>query len=331
MKICSFVVSLFLLSLPSFADNRLSNVQTWMYQIQDLDEDGAIEALSATEYDMLVIEPGNNFSEWAYDTKRIVDQLREKPQGGSRILLAYIDIGQAEDYRNYWQDAWIAPKSNQFWGDPGFVITIDPDGWSGNYPVAYWTEAWQSYWLGSDGIVADLARLGFDGIYLDWVEAYDDDMVRDAASEAGISPEESMIEFIENLGEAGRAINSRFLVVAQNAIYLIDADPKRYTNAIDALAVEDTWFHGWGDSDWDDPDGGDQRDRHNGEYSTEARLAQIAQYQRAGLPVFSIDYALKIRNVEKAYREALAHGLIPLVSRVALSMLTETPPSLISE
>lgn len=330
MKLCYFLVSLCLLSLPSFADNRLSNVKSWMYQIQELDEDGAVEALSATGYDLLVIEPGNNFSEWAYETQWIVDQLREKPGGGARVLLAYIDIGQAEDYRDYWQDGWIAPKGSRR-GNPDFLITIDPDGWSGNYPVAYWDAAWQSYWLGPDGIVAELARLGFDGIYLDWVEAYDDDMVRDAASQAGISPEGSMIEFIESLGEAGRRIDPEFLVVVQNAIYLIDAAPKRYINAIDALAVEDTWFHGWGDSDWDDPDGGDQRDRHDDEYSTKARLAQISQYQRARLPVFSIDYALKKKNVEIVYHEALEHGFIPLVSRVALSRLTETPPRLISE
>lgn len=330
MKLCYFIVSIFLLSLPSFADNRLSNVQSWMYQIQDLDEDGAVETLATTEYDLLVIEPGNNFSEWAYDTQWIVNQLREKPGGGARILLAYIDIGQAEDYRSYWQDDWIPPKGNRR-GDPDFLITSDSDGWSGNYPVAYWDNAWQSYWLGQDGIVAELAQLGFDGIYLDWVEAYDNDMVRDAASEFGISPEDSMVEFIEKLGAAGRAINPEFLVVAQNAIYLIDVDPKRYINAIDALAVEDTWFHGWGDSDWDDPDGGDQRDRHEDEYSTEARLAQISRYQSAGLPVFSVDYALKKNNVEQVYHEALEQGFIPLVSRVALSKLTETPLSLISE
>ncbi|NRA89218.1 MAG: endo alpha-1,4 polygalactosaminidase [Rhizobiales bacterium] len=330
MKVFCFLVFLLLPSLPSFADNRLSTVQSWMYQIQKLDEDGAVEALAVTGYDLLVIEPGNNFSEWAYDTQWIVNQLRKKPGGGTRILLAYIDIGQAEDYRDYWQDDWIAPKGNSR-GYPGFLITTDTDGWSGNYPVAYWEEAWQSRWLGSDGIVAKLAELGFDGIYLDWVEAYDDDMVREAASETGISPENSMIEFIEKLGEAGRRIDSEFLVVAQNAIYLIDADPKRYINAIDALAVEDTWFHGWGDSDWDDPDGGDQRDRHDDEYSTKSRLEQISKYQRARLPVFSIDYALKMKNVEKVYHEALEHGFISLVSRVALSRLTETPPSPISE
>jgi cysteinyl-tRNA synthetase, unknown class len=313
------------------SDERLLNVQNWMFQIQELDEDGAVETLAATEYDMLVLEPGHNFSEWAYNTRQIIDQLKAKPDGSSRLLLAYIDIGQAEDYRDYWQDDWLAPTEDER-GHPDFLITIDPDGWSGNFPVAYWDDDWQSLWLGSSGIVADLARYGFDGIFLDWVEAYDDDLVREVAKASDVSPENSMISFIEKLGSAGKAIDPSFLVVAQNAIYLIDSDPDRYTKAIDALAVEDTWFHGWGDSDWDDPDGGDQHDRHDDDYSTDARLAQISLYQQAGLPVFSVDYALNKNNVAKVYGEAKDHGFISLVTRVALSKLTETPPSnLLSE
>lgn len=303
----------------------LSNVRNWMFQLQELDEDGAVEALAASEYDMLVIEAGYNFSDWAYDTPQIVDRLKVKPDGGSRLLLAYIDIGQAEDYRDYWQDDWVAPTAHKR-GNPEFLITIDPDGWSGNFPVAFWDDDWQSLWLGSSGIVADLAKYGFDGVLLDWVEAYDDDLVREAAKGAGVSPETSMITFIEELGNSGRAINPSFLVVAQNAIYLIDADPDRYTKAIDAVAIEDTWFHGWGDSDWDDPDGGDQHDRHDDEYSTDARLAQMALYQKAGLPVFSVDYALNKNNVAKVYSEAISHGFVSLVTRVSLSKLTDTPP-----
>jgi len=306
-------------------DGRLSNVRNWMFQLQELDEDGAVETLAATEYDMLVIEAGYNFSDWSYETQKIIDQLKVKPDGSSRILLAYIDIGQAEDYRDYWQNDWVAPTAHKR-GNPKFLITIDPDGWSGNFPVAYWDDDWQSLWLGSNGIVADLARFGFDGVLLDWVEAYDDDLVREAAREADVSPESSMITFIEELGKSGRAIDPNFLVIAQNAIYLIDADPDRYTNAIDAIAIEDTWFHGWGDSDWADPDGGDQHDRHYEDYSTDARLAQISLYQKVGLPVFSVDYALNPDNASFVYNEAAGQGFISLVTRVALSRLTETPP-----
>ncbi len=307
------------------AELRLADVQTWMYQLQDLYEPASWDVLAETSYDMLVVEPGQNFTDWPYHTAAMVARLRHKPDGSERLLLAYVDIGQAEDYRDYWADDWRAPEHGQR-GTPDFLVTPDPDGWSGNYPVAYWDPRWQGLWLGTDGIVADLARLGFDGIYLDWVEAYDDEAVIAAADAAGLAAGAEMIAFVERLGAAGREVRPGFRVVAQNAIYLLDEAPGRYLRAIDALAVEDTWFHGYGDSDWDDPDGGDQRDRHDDDYSTDARLHQIAKYVEAGVPVFSIDYALEPDNVALVYDQAPRHSLVPLVSRVALSLLTETPP-----
>lgn len=303
----------------------LKSIRTWMYQIQDFDVDGAVESLAASDYPLLVLEPGHNFSESPYDTKAIVTALRFAPNGKRRILLAYIDIGQAEDYRNYWGDDWARPTEKSR-GRPDFILTVDPDGWSGNYPAAYWREEWKELWLGKSGIIAELAELGFDGVYLDWVEGYDDDHVRRAADIESVSPEEEMIKFVEEIGEAGRRIRPQFLVVVQNAPYLIDFDPAKYAAAIDGAAMEDTWFHGQGDADWDDPEAGDLRSRHDYEWSTESRLKQYKKYQDLGIPVFTVDYCLKTENAAYVYEKARQAGLIPLVTRVSLSRMTETPP-----
>lgn len=307
---------------PAAAQSRLDGARTWMYQLQDLDAPGAVAALAATAYDLLVVEPGHNFRGWSYDTAGMVARLAARPDGAPRLLLAYIDIGEAEDYRTYWQDDWVAPTAGSP-GFPAFLVTVDPDGWSGNYPVAFWDPAWQAIWLGPDGDVAELARLGFDGVYLDWVGAYDEDAVRRAAARAGIDPAAEMIAFIERLGAAGRAIDPEFLVVPQNALWLLDADPPRYLAAIDGLAVEDIWFSGEGDADWDDPAGGDHRQDAG---DTADALAQIARYRALGLPVFSVDYALQPANAAAVYATAPRHGLVALATRVALSRLTETPP-----
>lgn len=160
----------------------------WMYQIQWLDENATIDELDNTPYDMLVVEPGFNFTEDPYDVTYLVPTLKQKSNGDERILLAYIDIGQAEDYRTYWENTWVAPTATEI-GSPLFLLTIDPDGWTGNYPVAYWDTRWQDIWLGANGLIEQIAGYGFDGIYLDWVEAYDDDKVREAASAQGINTE----------------------------------------------------------------------------------------------------------------------------------------------
>jgi len=322
---------------PSTSNNRvqrLNNIETWMYQIQELNLDGAVELLAATNYPMLVIEPGHNFklASDVYDTANILSQLRTAPDGTERLLLAYIDIGEAEDYRDYWQDEWIAPTETTG-GTPDFLITVDPDGWSGNYPVAYWRTEWQDLWLGSTGIISELAEMGFDGIYLDWVEAYDDESVREFATNDGINdPDEAMVEFIERLRAAGQAVTEDFLVIAQNAPYLIDYDiennTNRYENAIDAVSMEDTWYYGEGDADWDDANAGDLSgdERQQGDFSTENRLLKYADFQNRGLPVFTIDYCIADETTQIAYTESRNAGLKPLVSRVSLSRVTETPP-----
>jgi cysteinyl-tRNA synthetase len=230
----------------------LHDASTWMYQLQGLEEPAQVTALAESDYDLLVVEPGNTLRDGPADAGQLAQELHAQP---NRLVLAYIDIGEAEDYRSYWQDAWQAPTPEQP-GSPPFLITVDPDGWSGSYPVAYWDDRWRDIWLGAAGEVANLARLGFDGVYLDWVEAYDDPAVRAAAEDAGVDPEAAMIDFVAAIRAAGRAVTPDFLVVAQNAPYLIDADPDRYAASIDALAAEDTWFSGEGGVDWDDPGAG---------------------------------------------------------------------------
>jgi cysteinyl-tRNA synthetase len=309
----------------------LNNIQieNWMYQLQNLFEKEAVDALAATQYDMLVVEPGFNFSEYPYNVDYLVQTLKFKPNGQERILLAYIDIGQAEDYRDYWQDDWIAPN-RYHQGYPDFLITIDPDGWSGNYPTAYWDKEWQNIWLQKDGIIAQLAEFGFDGVYLDWVEAYDDDTVRKYAESEDVDPAMEMLNFIEKIGKNGQQINSNFLVIIQNAPYLLDVDPEYYITIIDGIATEDTWFYGKGDVGWNNRKAGDLTggERHSEGYTTEDRIRQNQRYLKLGIPVFTVDYCINENNAKEVYIESRKYGFIPLVTRVSLSRITETPPFL---
>lgn len=303
----------------------LKAADSWMYQIQELDASGAVAALAATDYPMLVLEPTyTNVGQEDFDVAGMISSLRNRPNGSRRLLIAYIDTGQAEDYRTYWGGDWVAPTATKR-GTPDFLITIDPDGWSGNYPVAFWDSRWQELWLGEEGLVAKLAKLGFDGVYLDWVEAYDNERVKAKAAEDGVNAADAMAEFISQIRQAGRRVTSDFLVIAQNAPYLLDETTKNYASMIDALAMEDTWFRGEGDADWEDPGAGDIPNDDADEFSTEGRLDQYKKYKDRGLPVFTVDYCVKDKNASQVYRDSTANGLVPLVTRVSLSRLTETP------
>ena len=200
----------------------------------------------------------------------------------------------------------------------------DPDGWDGDYNVAYWDAAWQD--VVEDQVRAAIAA-GFDGVYLDWIDAYDDDHIAAEAKTQGVDPAHAMVDFLFAIRKSARQINPNAIVVQQNAVYLLDAD-KRLPDAIDAIGCEDTWFSGKANAKWGSKKAGDIPNHYKDESSTDALLKQYAKYQKLGKPVFTIDYCVKRENAAKVYEQALGRGLIPLVTEVSLDHMTSTPPLL---
>jgi cysteinyl-tRNA synthetase len=295
-----------------------------------------VDALLASRYDMLVLEPTR--TDWSsddrdFDTKQMVQRLKSSraSDGAHRKLaLAYLDIGEAEDWRWYWtwsRDWDCTGDPPDDW--PDFILTCDPDGWSGNYPVAYWDPAWKDiiiYGQDSDpardynSAIDEAIRDGFDGIYLDWVEAFEDDEVAAAARAAGLDPAAEMITFIQEMRDYANPRNPDFVIIQQNAASLIDGRPE-LVNVIDAISQEAIWYDGEADVDWEDPTGYDWA---NDASLVNYYLNHLDQYLSAGLPVFDCEYALDYANT--AYTSALHHGYVPYVTRRALSRLTTTPP-----
>lgn len=305
---------------PSPARPRLDGVRTWMYQIQQLDQPGAVEALAKSGYDLLVVEPTATVrGSESFDARGMVARLRDGKR--SRTILAYLDLAQAERYRGYWSDGWRPPGRGTP-GIPDFLLAADPDGWSDNYVVRYWDPRWQALMLSE---VRTVMEMGFDGLYLDWIEAYDDAKVRRDAKRARLDSARAMVDLLAAVRAEARRVRADAVTVIQNAPYLVDADP-RVLSVVDAVAFEDTWFSGRADVAWDDPRGGDLPNRYRDEYGTAARLRQYARWKSFGKPVFTVDYCLRRRHAAKVYEEARRRGFVPLVTRVSLARTTSTPP-----
>ena len=110
--------------------SRLSEVAHWLYLI-DVDlEPETVEQIASSAYDMVVLDyiPSER-ENTDYPMAEVVARLHGAPH--PKLVLAYVDIGEAEDYRIYWQPGWRV-------GDPAWIAGDAPDGWEGNYPVAYW-------------------------------------------------------------------------------------------------------------------------------------------------------------------------------------------------
>jgi len=122
-----------------------------------------IDAIAASSYDLVIIDL---FLEEAQLDLPDLLRLKEKPQGGNRLILAYMSIGEAEDYRFYWQADW---KENP----PEWLLT-ENSRWEGNYLVEYWNNEWKSIIYGSENAYFDrIIASGFDGVYLDIIEAFE--------------------------------------------------------------------------------------------------------------------------------------------------------------
>ncbi|MBU0641434.1 MAG: endo alpha-1,4 polygalactosaminidase [Planctomycetes bacterium] len=308
----------------------LKDVRFWAYQIQGIENDGAIDALVNSAYDLLVLEPTNTDRDNpTFDAKSMVSRLHASSAsvaGKTKLVVAYIDIGEAEDWRYYWQNDWVAPTESQL-GTPDFMVRPDPDGWAGNYPVAFWDTRWKDILINNTNSMLQKALDdGFDGIYMDWVEAYSDTAVMAAAQAAGVDPIEEMVKFIREIRTYARNQNPNFLIIPQNASELAELD-SGYLAIVDAIGQEQIYFDGDADTIWADTNSGDVRMPATGDgYSTAFYERTLQPFLDAGKVVITVDYAQQAANVAEAHQNAAARGYIPYVALRSLSRLTQTPP-----
>jgi cysteinyl-tRNA synthetase len=316
----------------------LSEVQYWAYQIQDLGATGAVDKLAKTHYDMLVLEPTR--TDWSsddknFDTAGMVQKLQNTAASDNehrKLIIAYIDIGEAEDWRWYWtwSTEWEpnTPRPSDW---PDYILTHDPDGWTGNYPVAYWDVRWKDLVMYGDNqnsnpygnytsIIDEVLKDGFDGIYLDWVEGFENTEVIKEAQKLGLDPAAEMIQFIREMREYSTARNPDFIIIQQNAAALCDGHTELFAE-IDAIAQEAIWFDGDAFDEWDAEDGYDSL---NDQDLVDYYLEYLDQYLDADIPVFDCEYALD--DADTAYQNAYDKGYVPYCTRRSLSKLTTTPP-----
>lgn len=300
-----------LLLLAACAVPKWDRVRSWAIQLQGLEREGAIDALDREPVDMVVLEATRTVKgQEGFPTRELVKRLSAK-----KVCLAYVNVGQAEDYRTYWTGAWRGP------GEPSFVLGADPDGWAGNYPVACWDPRWRRELWGGAGALVDLAiEDGFDGVLCDWVLGYEDATVASAARRAGVDPARAMAELLRDLRVYARARRPGFLVIAQNGIGLPERVPECFA-WIDGYTQESLSFMGKAGAAWEDAEAGDLAIPAEGDWSTAALSERIAGLRARGARVFTLDYAREPGNVALALRRSRALGCVPAVSLSPLDRL----------
>ena len=146
---------------------QLSEAKNFLYLInpeQFATKQAFIDAVCATNYDLVIMDLF--FQDGTAFTADEIAQLRHKANGGTRLVVAYMSIGEAENYRYYWQNTWKTRK-------PTWLAAENP-AWKGNYKVRYWMPEWQHIIYGTDDSYLNrILAADFDGVYLDIIDAFE--------------------------------------------------------------------------------------------------------------------------------------------------------------
>lgn len=268
--------------------------------------EAAVQMLAACERDLIVLDAAfDSEGDW---TPAEIEKIRRGKSG--RRVVAYLSIGEAEDYRPYWQKSWDADKDGQpDAAAPKFLHTENPD-WKGNYRVRYWQPEWQALMLPAvDKVVAQ----GFDGIYLDIVDAFEfyefDEKTKDwlddrANPETGQTYRRDMITWVAAIAKRARDQHPGFLVIPQNASQLL-AD-ENYRALISAIGVEDLFVAG---------------KKLKTEKQSRYVLSFLEKLQSAAKPVLVIDYPKSDALHPEAFALAAKHGFTLLLTDRQLKTL----------
>jgi len=166
-----------------------------------------------------------------------LDAIRSGKAG--RKVVAYLSIGEAEDYRPYWQPEWVS-NGKRTAAAPVWLGIENPE-WKGNYQVKYWNAEWQKLMLTA---IDDAMARGFDGVYLDIVDGFQTyEQEADDYLDGRMNPEtkqtyrRDMVDWVKAITARARTKNPAALVIPQNGSQL--AAHKDFVEVISAQGIED--------------------------------------------------------------------------------------------
>ncbi len=283
------------------------DVDDFHYQLQGYDDPGAgIADIAATAYDLVVIDYSAHGDAESEFSREDVSALKGHGTDQPKKVLAYLSIGEAEEYRFYWEEEWDADHDGEPDDTaPHWLGPANPD-WPGDYKVRYWEPGWKAILFGGPGSYLDriLAQC-FDGVYLDIVDAYyywseEVGEISEAAARR------RMAELVTEIGLYARTVGARpdYGVFPQNAPEL--HSEAGYVQVVTGIGIEDLWYI----------DGA----ARTGE-ELEWLLENIRPFRAAGRTVLTIDYFEQGATVAGAYDASRGEGFVPLVTTMELDRL----------
>jgi cysteinyl-tRNA synthetase, unknown class len=280
--------------------SRMGAVDNWGYWLSSFETAG----VAAAPHDLLVIDSEISTNR-AFERQHLpeeVARMKRRPDGGPRVLLAYLSIGEAERYRPYWRQEWYDVAKKPVWLDK------ENRRWAGNYAVQFWHPEWQQLIFGTPESYLDrIVAQGFDGAYLDRADAFF--QWRKLNPSAGTD----MATFIARLADHARKRKPEFLIVMQNAEELLEESG--VLDTIDGVAKEDLLYGVRRAQEPNKPD----------DVAWSVRLLQMAR--NAGRKVLVVEYLKDPEKMIAAARSIREEGFVPYFAPRRLHCLN--PPAVL--
>ncbi len=268
----------------------VSNAKSWAYQLQSIN----VAAIGASKFDVVVVDYSADGDDATAFSAKNVTTMKGSGDAAKRVL-AYMSIGEAEDYRYYFD----AKASYMDQENPQFP---------GNFKVHYWESAWQSI---IDSYVDRLIAAGFDGAYLDIVDAYEFFGPGGTSGLNRVSAAIDMVNFVRHIAQYARAKSPNFLIIPQNGSGILDASglEDSYLEVINGIGAEDTFYYG-------------SKDNNNALNEQTDTIAKLDRFVAKGKLVLAVDYLTDTAKVDDFYTRAKAKSYVPYATVRDLNVLS---------
>ncbi len=227
--IIAFILTLFTISgCISHYHNELNHIETWAIQLQNADPD----ALADCGFDLIVIDYSRDGSEEGRYSPDEIQKMKDK----GIIPIAYLSIGEAEDYRFYWNESWYE-------NPPEWLGRENPE-WEGNYAVKYWSNEWREILhIYLDKIIEE----NFSGVYLDKVDEFEYWSDPYNGEDEHLSEKDAANRMAELISDIAGYVRDRteeeFYVIPQNGERILKYDSSLLAVA-SGWAAEDLFYNG---------------------------------------------------------------------------------------
>jgi len=259
-----------------------TSIHSFGIQLQNCDP----AVLARSPFQMIVMETTRDGTDETSYTAAEVQSIRAGYKKGTRIVLGYLSVGEAENYRSYWQKDW----GNH---PPEWIGPENPE-WKGDFKVRFWEAPWRELLEKS---VDRMIDAGYDGAFLDVVDAGEFWADSDRGSAQRPDAEREMVDLVKSLAAYAHKRNPNFGIFPNGGENLGRFD--NYLAIIDGEFREDIWYNG---------------NHHNSGSEIKETLAALDRFQKAHKPVFAIDYVTKPPLIDDFYAKAKSTGMVPYSS-----------------